>query len=36
MPASEITKSTPGEINQVNLIVDLTKEKYLEFAGMCG
>ena len=32
----EIAESTPGEIDQVNLIADLTEEEYLEFEGMCG
>jgi len=31
----KITDSTPGEAHQMNLIADLTEEKYLEFAGMC-
>ena len=36
MLVCEITKSTPGEIKQVDLIADLTEEEYLEFEGMCG
>ena len=34
MPPPKITDSTPGEIDQVDLIADLTEEKYLEFEGM--
>jgi len=36
MPPSKITNSTPGEINQTNLIPDLIEEQYFEFASMCG
>ena len=32
----EIAGSMPGEIDQVNLIADLTEEEYFEFAGMCS
>ena len=35
-PISKITNSTPDEMDQVDLIADLTEEEYLEFAGMCG
>ena len=35
MLVCEIDESTPGEINQVILITDLTEEEYLEFAEMC-
>ena len=36
MLVCEINESTPGEINLVNLIADLTEEEYLEFEGMCS
>jgi len=36
IPPPKITDSPPDEIDQVDLIADLTEEEYLEFAGMCG
>ena len=36
MLPSKITGSMPDEIDQGDLIADLTEEEYLEFAGMCG
>ena len=36
MLVPKITKPTPDETHQANLITDLTEENHPKFAGMCG